>query len=177
MRRIMLLIVILAVVSTGCSAEKKNLGMIGEESAKQQYKLADSSKWEKEEDSPEWLALYSSKIYKGMLDQTITCEEGLEAVKTMATKASAEQLGGMEAEFKQDILSTIESLKNNDDDKIKDFHFSQCMKDENYKERYTIYRIQEMESGKLYYFKQDFIQEKGEWKVYGDNVENPFVLK
>lgn len=174
MKKAILIMVLIAAMCIGCTGKENKA--IGDKSSKYQFDAADSTNWDKEKNSPEWLALYSSSLYKEMLEGTVTCEEGLEAAKEMATAEAAEQLGGMETEFRQGIEATRESLKNNDGDKIKAFHFSECIKDPDYEGRYTIYRIQEMESGTLYYFKQDFIQESGQWKVYGNNVENPFYL-
>lgn len=158
----------------GCN---KAVTEIGEKTADVCYQLADLKEWEGLKDnSPEKLAVRSNEVYQEMLDGTITPEAGFDAAILMATNAAAAQMAGDKSAFVQGIRATIESLRNNDNDRIKAFHYSECIEDKEYDGRFIIFRIQEMESGKLYYFKQDFIKEDETYKIYGNNVENAFRL-
>ncbi len=81
---------------------------------------------------------------------------------------------------KTEFIQSIEDTKDYFDSQqeaIEGYDFSECVEDSNYENRKVIYRIQNMKSGKKYYFRQDFVQEDGKWRIYGDNVENEFALE
>lgn len=177
MKRCKLVMVLLtaAFLLAGC-ADAAELDEIGAADSTESYQLADSENWAQQDHTPEQLAWQSTDIYQQMLRGQMKSGEGFEKTLAMACAESQQLMQGMEQEFKKGILSTIESLKNNDQDQIKQFYFSECIEDPEIEGRYVIFRIQEMESGILYYFRQDFIKEDGEWRIYGDNVANPFRL-
>ncbi len=150
--------------------------VVGDPDAELQFKRAASDQWSNmPENSPEQLALQSGQLYQEMMNDRITPEDGLDQMIQMAAENGAAAMQEQRTEVISSIRMTKESIEK-EGDRIESFDYSECIPEQDYDNRVTIYRIQHMKSGKKYYFKQDFIKENGEWKIYGDNVENPFGL-
>jgi len=158
---------------SGCTSNK----VLGEIDAALQLELADHKVWESlDENTPEQLALKSSSVYKEMMNGELTPEDSFEKMREMATEQTLQSMSEQELSLINSIRVTSEQIQG-ENDAVESFDYSICIEDSEYEGRVTIYRIQNMKSGKQYYFKQDFIEENGTWKIYGDNVENPFSLK
>lgn len=124
--------------------------------------------------SPEGLAQASSQLYKDLAEQKISCDDAFPLLESYSSKESKEALTKHKDDFKRSINEFIGYLNANDDSIVK-FEFSKTVYDDS--QNAHISRIQEHKSGKKFYFTQDFTVENGQWKIIGDNVEVPFILK
>lgn len=124
--------------------------------------------------SPEGLAKESSEIYRQLLSSQMSIKDGFNALLKLASGQSAQSMLDYEDEFSKQIGNTIDYFESEKDAIVK-YEFA--------KTEYTgddaasIKRIQIQQSGKKYYFQQDFVKEEGVWKIKGDNVTNDFVIK
>ncbi|POP30494.1 hypothetical protein C3B58_20995 [Lactonifactor longoviformis] len=168
-----LLAVVLSCLSiAGCG----NKEVLGNPNAELKLSLGDTEGWKEERDTPHSLAIASVELYQQMMDGRVTPEEGWEQLRQMGCRESVEAMNAQKTEFIQSIEDTKEYF-NSQQEAIEGYDFSECVEDSNYENRKVIYRIQNMKSGKKYYFRQDFVQEDGKWRIYGDNVENEFALE
>lgn len=153
-------------VSVGCQIIPQ--GYFQEESPKVNYD------GELEQNSPEFLAKRSSEIYRDMSNAKLRIADGFAELLGMTSQESTEVMRAYEKEFEKQIIASQNYLEINKDS-VKEFKFGAT----HYGDQgtATIRRIQINASGNEYYFVQDFIQENGQWKIRGDNIENKFVIK
>lgn len=124
--------------------------------------------------TPEGLAKESSEIYRQLLGEEISIEDGFNALYDMSGKQSAQSMLDYKEEFEKQIQDTIDYL-NSEKDAIAKFEFAKT--EYSGDDTASIKRIQVQQNGKKYYFQQDFVKEDGVWKIKGDNVANDFVIR
>ncbi len=124
--------------------------------------------------SPEGLAKASSEIYRQLLSEQITIEDGFNELLDLSSGQSAQSMRDYEDEFVKQIQDTIDYFKS-ENDAITKYEFAKT--EYSGDDAASIKRIQVQQNGKKYYFQQDFVKEDGVWKIKGDNVANDFVIK
>lgn len=121
--------------------------------------------------SPEGLAKYSSDIYKDMIARELDVNEVYNKLLEISSENSKTEMQKYKSKFMDSIKDLISYFK---EDEITQVEFAQTgLK----KDQASIKRIQIHKSGKKYYFQQDYIKEKGVWKICGDNIDNAFRIK
>ena len=158
--------VILIFALMGCLAQKE----IGEgELSFPQADFSSSSGIDK----PEGLARATSDIYKRLIDGESTTSDVYPRLLEYSVEASKGIMKDMQLQFSESIKTSRDFFSGRDWH-IKEFVISEAVYTND--SMASVYRIQIMNNGKLYYFKQDFILEKGVWKIRGDNVSDPFKI-
>lgn len=167
MKRILLtaVLIILIVVNTGCDNKKYRILEPSDTNFNSQLDTK----------TPEGLAKATSLIYKDIADEKMTVDEAMDKLIYYASADSMEEIFKNKDKFKKGIVDYVEYMKSNED-KLVRFEFSKTIYD-NPKEAH-IERIQvQKNKDKKYYFIQDFVLEKGQWRVKGDNMAEPFKVK
>jgi hypothetical protein len=159
-------LVLLMLLLSACAAEDPNLPAYMP--SKTDYSA------EVDENSPEGLAQRSSQLYKDMVNGDMAPAPGFEALLKLASPESAEAMADYQELFIDEINATKDYLESQEDS-VTQYEFAEtAYTSEN--EAYIL-RIQVQESGKRYYFRQDFKCIDGEWKIAGDNIEDTFRIK
>lgn len=123
-------------------------------------------------DSPEGLAEYSSGLYRDMINGDIDIEEGFDRLLEVAGENSGSELKKNEIRFIEEVASARQYFGN---DPIVRVEFAKASYAD--EQNASVKRIQVHDSGQKYYFRQDFKKENGQWKISGDNIDNPFRIK
>ncbi|HWR22131.1 MAG TPA: hypothetical protein VN366_01525 [Feifaniaceae bacterium] len=123
--------------------------------------------------SPEGLAQYTGNAYMDMIAGKTDPKEEFPVLLSHSSEGSQKLMEGAMDRFVQDIRLSKQYFESNDK-AIEGYVYSETIYDGD--DNASVYRIQKMNDGKLYYFKQDFVLEDGTWKIRGDNVQDPFVL-
>lgn len=130
-----------------------------------------------EANSPEGLAQASARAYMGMINGDISPDEGFDIVLGLAPPEQAEALEAQRSEFTSQI-STTKDMFAADDNGIEGYVFSKTYMDDDNQALASIYRVQNMKDGNMYFFRQDFVKaEDGNWYIRGDNVVNDFAIE
>jgi hypothetical protein len=123
--------------------------------------------------SPEGLALVSSTMYLDMINGKLDPQEAFPELLEYSSRASRNAMESMVKQFADNVRSSrdfFESRKL----RIKGYTYSETVYSGG--DKASIYRIQIMNNGHNYYFKQDFVLEEGAWKIKGDNICDPFKI-
>lgn|GEM_PF-2137500 len=168
-RSLGILFLLFAFLFTGCSLQTKDVGT-GDTAYRQS--AADYAK-ALDINSPEGLAQYASKSYMDMIARKADPREEFPALMEHSSKESQAQAEDALERFAQDIELSADYFESKNRT-IEGYVYSETTYSG--EDNATIYRIQIMDDGKLYYFKQDFVREDGTWKIRGDNTVNPFRL-
>jgi hypothetical protein len=123
--------------------------------------------------SPEGLAQYSTESYMKMMSGEMDASEGFDTLMSHSATAYKDYNESQKDAFINYIRSTKRYFKEKDC-RIDRYFFSETIYDD---EHASIYRIQLMSNGDMYYFRQDFVNENGTWKIRGDNPVDPFIIK
>ena len=124
--------------------------------------------------SPEGLAQRASQLYMDMVNGDLGPSSGYDALLDLITPESAAAMAEYENQFLDEISATKDYLES-EDDSVTGYEFVETVyPSEN--EAYIL-RIQIHQSGKKYYFRQNFKRIDGGWKIAGDNIEDPFRIK
>ena len=158
--------VILVVLFLGCKTQKE----IGE--GKLSFPEADLSNTQ-DVNTPEGIAEATSTIYKDLVEGKTTTADIYPELIEYSAEVSRTQMKGMQNKFDESIRMS-QDFFSQQNWHIKNFIFSKAIPGDN--SMVGVYRIQVMDTGTLYYFKQDFIQENGAWKIRGDNISDPFKI-
>ncbi len=168
------LIISLLLIFIKCACESNNI--LGHKDADTVLETAEADySSDIDENTPEYIAKLSSITYQNMIKGSISTEKGYEILLDISSKESVAQMKAQKYEFLNQIKSTGKYFEANGME-ITGYDFSRTYYDENNGKRASIYRIQNMNNGKKYYFRQDFILEDGMWKLRGDNLVNNFAI-
>ncbi len=127
--------------------------------------------------TPEGLAKLSSQLYQGMMNGEISPKEGFERLLGMTPGESFDAMRAQEAEFSAQI-DVSRALFENEGNRIEGYDFSKTYYGDGEPGLCSIYRIQNMSDGNMYFFRQDFVlQSDGSWRIRGDNLVNDFVMR
>jgi len=159
-------VILLAVVLFGCQGQKE----IGE--GEKSFQEADKSNLS-DVKIPEGLARATSTIYRELIEKKRSTFDVYPELLDYSSEVSREQMKNMQNQFADSIEVTRDFFSARDLH-IKEFVFSEAAYTDD--SAASVYRIQVMNDGKLYYFKQDFILEKDAWKIKGDNICDPFKI-
>jgi hypothetical protein len=166
MKKLIIVLIAMVLLLSACTAEDPN--MPAYMPSKTDYSA------ELELLVPEGLAQQASQLYKDMVNGDLGPTSGYEALLELVTPESADAMAEYEKQFTDEISATQEYLESQNDS-VTGYEFAETVytsEDEAY-----ILRIQIHESGQKYYFRQDFKRIDGEWKIAGDNIEDPFRIK
>ncbi len=153
---------------TGCSLNQD----IGEGDVTYKQSALDYSE-PLDSNSPEGLAQYTSNTYMDMIAGKADPKEEFPVLLEHSSIESRALMEDALVRFVQDIELSRQYFESKGR-AIAGYVYSETIYDG--EDAASIYRIQKMNDGKLYYFKQDFVLEDGAWKIRGDNVQDPFVL-
>lgn len=163
-RLLILAVVLLLVLLCGCSVQNETSYFPSDTDYSKELNM----------DTPEGIAKAITDTYAGMTTGDIDPKEGFERLLAFSPSTASEKMLEFKDQFVREINQTKDYFEANSDG-IERFQFSKTeYKSEN---EASIYRIQYQKNGKKYYFVQDFVKENGAWKVKGDNISNPFVIK
>ena len=167
-RQIGTIFLLLLFFLTGCSLNKD----IGEGDVTYKQSALDYSE-PLDINSPEGLAQYTSNAYMDLIAGKLDPKEEFPILLEHSFGESRALMEGALTRFVQDIELSKQYFESKDRT-IAGYVYSETIYDGD--AAASIYRIQKMNDGKLYYFKQDFVLEDGTWKIRGDNVQDPFKL-
>lgn len=124
--------------------------------------------------SPEGLAQASGQLYKELTYGKVSAEQTVAQLEQWASEESQREMERKKSDFTAEIRDYIQYSKENDI-RIRGFEFGKTVYLEAGKA--SIERIQRNTKGRDYYYKQDFVREKGFWRIAGDNAEEPFRIE
>jgi len=124
--------------------------------------------------TPEYIAWVCADAYMRMVNGDLEFEEGFKIHLNYANSSIYDKFVSIKSEYLNQISDTRDYMQANKIS-ISAIKFSQEF--ENDDGTVTIYRIHYFDDRNELYFKQDFINESGQWKIKSDNITDPFKFK
>jgi len=169
---LVLLIILTAAYLTFSTIRRNNISASGEPLIR--YKKLDTSK-EYDENTPEYLAIKSGEIQFDLLTGAISAQDAYDILYLMAGEHSRTEMEKQKSDFYDQARATINFLDSLGEEIVKITH-SQIIPHPEREDRVSIMKIVEFTTLKNYY-RQDFILENGQWRIYGDNGVNEFRIR